>query len=106
MNGAIIRRAAALVLAVAQATGALAADTAAPAPARPPAETLARPDVFIGYKRAPALFSGLVPGYIGLWQLNVAVPPDAPVGAAVPVIVNQGITSNALLIAVEAGAAR
>jgi len=78
----------------------------APAPARPPAETLARPDVFIGYKRAPALFSGLVPGYIGLWQLNVAVPPDAPVGAAVPVIVNQGITSNALLIAVEAGAAR
>jgi len=78
----------------------------APAPARPPAVTPVRPDVFIGYKNAPVLFSGLAPGYIGLWQLDVAVPPDAPVGPAVPLILNQGITSNALLIAVEAGAAR
>jgi hypothetical protein len=37
MNGAIIRRAAALVLAVAQATGAFAADSAAPAPRAPQA---------------------------------------------------------------------
>ena len=77
----------------------------APTPVQPPAATPARPDVFIGYKSAPVLFSGLAPGYIGLWQLNVAVPPDAPVGATVPVIVNQAITSNALLIAVETGAA-
>jgi len=46
-------------------------------------------------------FSGLAPGWIGLWQLNVVVPPDAPLGAKIPLIVNQGITSNTLLITVE-----
>jgi uncharacterized protein (TIGR03437 family) len=80
------------------------ADGAA-APAQPLAVTPVNPDVFIGYKSAPVLFSGLAPGWIGLWQLNVAVPPDAPAGTAVPLIVNRGITSNVLYLVVEGGSA-
>ncbi len=79
-------------------------DDGAPAPAQPPAVTLTRPDVFIGYRNAPVLFSGLAPGWIGLWQLNVAVPPDVPAGKAIPVVVNQGITSNVLYLTVEGAA--
>lgn len=71
------------------------------APAQPLAVTPLRPGVVIGYKSAQVTFSGLAPGWIGLWQLNVVVPPDAPLGAKIPLIVNQGITSNTLLITVE-----
>ncbi|MBM3746694.1 MAG: hypothetical protein FJW34_12940 [Acidobacteria bacterium] len=76
-----------------------------PAPARPLPVTPVNPDVFIGYKSAPVLFSGLAPGWIGLWQLNVAVPPDVPAGTTVPLVVNRGITSNALYLVVEGGSA-
>jgi len=76
-----------------------------PAPVQPLAATPVNPDVFIGYKSAPVLFSGLAPGWIGLWQLNVAVPPDVPAGTAVPLIVNRGITSNVLYLVVESGSA-
>lgn len=92
------------IYATGQGEVAPAVEDGAPAPVQPPAVTLTRPDVFIGYKSAPVLFSGLAPGWVGLWQINIAVPPDAPVGSAVPLIVNQGITSNALPIKVESGA--
>jgi uncharacterized protein (TIGR03437 family) len=92
------------IYATGQGDVAPAVEDGAPSPVQPPAVTLTRPDVFIGYKSAPVLFSGLAPGWVGLWQINVAVPPDAPVGGAVPLIVNQGITSNALPITVESGA--
>ena len=82
-----------------------AVEDGAPAPLQPPAVTFLLPDVFISYRNAPVLFSGLAPGWIGLWQLNVAVPPDVPVGRAIPLVVNQGITSNVLYITVEGGSA-
>jgi uncharacterized protein (TIGR03437 family) len=72
----------------------------APAPAQPLAVTPLRPDVVIGYQRAQVTFSGLAPGWIGLWQLNVTVPANVPSGSGVPVVVNQGITSNTLWIEV------
>jgi uncharacterized protein (TIGR03437 family) len=71
------------------------------APAKPLSVTPLFPDVVIGYKRAQVLFSGLAPGWVGLWQINVIVPPDAPTGTAVFLLVNQAITSNTLMIAVE-----
>ena len=46
-------------------------------------------------------FSGLAPGYIGLWQINVAVPSGIT-GSAVPVrIIINGTPSNTVTVAVR-----
>lgn len=68
----------------------------------PLAVTSALPTVTIGGKAATVYFSGLSPGFVGLWQLNVQVPADAPSGANVEVIVSfGGKTANRVTIAVE-----
>jgi uncharacterized protein (TIGR03437 family) len=64
--------------------------------------TVITPAVTIGGKFATVHFSGLAPGFVSLWQLNVGVPNDAPSGSAVEVIVNfGGKTANRLTIAIE-----
>ncbi|MDQ3010415.1 MAG: DUF1800 family protein [Acidobacteriota bacterium] len=68
----------------------------------PLAATSALPAVTIGGKAATVYFSGLAPGFVGLWQLNVQVPSDAPSGASVEVIVSfGGRAANRVTIAVE-----
>jgi len=49
-----------------------------PAPASPPIETLNRPTATVGGLSAEVLFSGLAPGLVGVNQVNVRVPVDAP----------------------------
>jgi uncharacterized protein (TIGR03437 family) len=62
--------------------------------------------VSIGGVNVPATFSGLAPGYLGLYQVNVQVPANAPVGAAVPItIAIGGKTSNQANIAIAAAGA-
>ncbi len=51
-----------------------------PAPPLKLVGTLAPPTVSIGGSAATVNFSGLAPGFVGLYQVNVAVPPDAPTG--------------------------
>lgn len=64
--------------------------------------TATLPAVTIGGKNSTVYFSGLAPGFVGLWQLNAQVPPDAPSAAAVEVVVSYGgKTANRLTIAVE-----
>ncbi len=46
-----------------------------PAPLRPPAETVATPQALLGDNPLIVMFSGLVPGYVGLYQVNVALRP-------------------------------
>jgi uncharacterized protein (TIGR03437 family) len=36
------------------------------------------------------LFSGLVPGYVGLYVLNVSVPSSTPQGLSVPLTISAG----------------
>jgi beta-glucosidase len=73
-----------------------------PAPSNPPAMTTATPVVTIGGVPAQVLYSGLAPGAVGEYQLNVAVPANAPTGDAVPVIVSMGgAVSNTVQIAVQ-----
>jgi minor extracellular serine protease Vpr len=43
--------------------------------------TLASPAVSIGGTAATVQFSGLAPGFVGLYQVNVQVPASAPTGA-------------------------
>jgi uncharacterized protein (TIGR03437 family) len=49
------------------------------------------------------LFSGLTPTAVGLYQVNVSVPSDSPLGALVPVtLVVNGTQSNTVYLAVSA----
>ena len=48
------------------------------------------------------LFAGLTPGLVGLFQINVIVPSDAPKGPSVPFYLLQGATpSNRVAISIE-----
>ncbi|MEP7272568.1 MAG: choice-of-anchor V domain-containing protein [Acidobacteriota bacterium] len=64
--------------------------------------TFELPVITIGGKAATVYFSGLAPGFVGLWQINVQVPADAPSGAAVEVLMTfGGRSSNRVTIAVD-----
>lgn len=76
--------------------------TGAPAPASPLAETANTVTATIGGVPAAVSFAGLAPGWVGLYQVNVQVPANAPVGDAVPVLLSVGgAVSNRVTIAVE-----
>ena len=56
----------------------------------------------IGGATALVSFSGLTPGAVGVYQVNVQVPADAPAGDAVPLTLSiGGVTSNTVTIAVQ-----
>jgi adhesin/invasin len=74
----------------------------AAAPASPPATTVASPSVSIGGKPARVTFSGLSPGFAGLYQIDAFVPDGITPGNQVPVVVSiAGQTSPAATIAVK-----
>jgi uncharacterized protein (TIGR03437 family) len=73
-----------------------------PSPSGPLATTTAAPTVTVGKVDAPVKFSGLAPGYVGLYQVNIQIPDTAPSGDAVPVILSiGGATANTVTIAVQ-----
>ena len=50
----------------------------------------------------PAAFAGLAPGSVGIYQVNVQIPPGAPTGAAISLAVTVGgVTSNTVTIALQ-----
>ncbi len=64
--------------------------------------TLQAVTVTIGGIAVPASFSGLAPGFVALYQVNVPVPASAPSGSAVPLTITiGGVTSNTVTIAVQ-----
>ena len=55
-----------------------------------------------GSAEATPLFVGLTPNFVGLYQINVTIPDDAPKGAAIPVAyIGVGGASNRVNIAIE-----
>ncbi len=59
-------------------------------------------NVIIGDKTVVSSFNGLTPGFVALWQLNVLIPADAPVGNAIDLSITiDGRTSNRVTIAIE-----
>ncbi|MBI3934462.1 MAG: hypothetical protein HY316_07190 [Acidobacteria bacterium] len=74
-----------------------------PAPSSPPFSlTTTTPQVLIGSKTATVVFSGLAPGFVGLYQVNAVVPNDVVPGSAVTLqIVTGGQTSSTVTIAVN-----
>lgn len=63
-----------------------------PIDGRPLYYTTRQPIVVIGPKRADVLFSGLTPGVAGLYQVNVRIPDDVPLGdeVVVNIHINEG----------------
>lgn len=79
-----------------------AIDDGAAAPSSPLANTVSTPDVFIGGVRATVQFSGMAPGFAGLWQINVTVPDKAFLTGRVPLqLYMDGVDSNEVTISVR-----
>ena len=75
--------------------------TGSPAPLSPLSWS-GTPTVTIGGVPANVSFSGLAPGYVGLYQVNAQVPAGLAANDAVPVVLQMGgTTSNAAAIAVQ-----
>jgi uncharacterized protein (TIGR03437 family) len=60
------------------------------------------PTAIIGGVSATVTFSGLAPGFVGLWRLNLLIPSNAPTGTAVPLIISTGVgSSKSVLLAIN-----
>jgi uncharacterized protein (TIGR03437 family) len=58
--------------------------------------------IFGGMATTNSSFTGLTPGLVGLYQMNVTIPTGTPTGSLVPVQVNvNGVNSNIVNIAIS-----
>jgi uncharacterized protein (TIGR03437 family) len=58
--------------------------------------------VSVGGVDSEVYFAGLVPGFIGLYQVNFRVPPGAPTGMAVPLTLTvAGVQSNTSTLSIQ-----
>jgi len=74
----------------------------AAAPNSPLAATVSPVEVMVGEKKAEVLFSGLTPGFSGLYQVNAVLATDTPTGDAISLnILTGGQISNVVTIAVR-----
>ncbi len=60
--------------------------------------TAATPSVTMGGKNAAVSFSGLAPGFVGLYQINAVVPSGLASGNQPVIITMQGASSNSALL--------
>jgi uncharacterized protein (TIGR03437 family) len=73
-----------------------------PTPLPPPlAQTTVLPTVKIGNIASHVDFSGLSPTWVGLYQVNVVVPPDTPTGLQPIVVSIGGVDSKASVLPVQ-----
>lgn len=70
------------------------------APLDPLSVTATPPTVTLGNSSLPVLFSGLVPGEIGVYIINVSVPHGVPSAVQTPLTVKQGGFSTTLQVRV------
>jgi uncharacterized protein (TIGR03437 family) len=76
--------------------------TGAAALSNPLSSTLTMPTVTIGGAAAKVTYSGLAPGFAGLYQVNALVPDSAPSGNNVSLVLSiGGVQSNTVTIAIQ-----
>lgn len=72
------------------------------APSEPLARTTTTPVVYFGSEPGTVLFSGMAPGFVGLWQINVRLPASNLPSGQVPVFVGiGGLAGNAVPVWIE-----
>jgi uncharacterized protein (TIGR03437 family) len=64
------------------------------------ARTRITPQISVAGGACNVLFSGLTPGFAGLYQMNVTLPATLPSGDQPLVVTSNGIASNAVVIAI------
>ena len=71
-----------------------------PGPSDPLAQALIQPEVALGGEPLGLAYAGLVPGQVGVYQINVFVPYWAPLGWEVPLKITQAGSSTTLSVRV------
>ncbi len=71
-----------------------------PAPAEPLATVIAQPEVTLGGVGLPIEFAGLVPGQVGVYQINARIPFWVPTGMSVPLTITQAGHSTTISVRV------
>lgn len=71
-----------------------------PAPAEPLAMVIAQPEVTLGGVGLPIEFAGLVPGEVGVYQINARIPFWVPTGMTVPLTITQAGHSTTVSVRV------
>jgi len=64
-------------------------------------QAVVTPTVLINSVSSNVSFAGLAPGFVGLYQINVTIPPGTPSGSAQVQVVTLNSTSNGVTIAVK-----
>jgi uncharacterized protein (TIGR03437 family) len=77
-----------------------AVDSGMPAPAYPLPNTVIAASVTLGGVPLNVLYAGLVPGEVGVYQVNALVPSGVPQGLNVPLVVAQAGNSTTLSVRV------
>jgi uncharacterized protein (TIGR03437 family) len=77
-----------------------AVDDGMPAPLSPLATALTSPTVTLGGAALTMDWAGLVPGSVGLYQINATVPLHPTEGLDIPLIISQGGSSTTLSVRV------
>jgi uncharacterized protein (TIGR03437 family) len=77
-----------------------AVDSGLPAPDDQLAWAVIPPSVTLGGKDLNVLYAGLVPGSVGLYQINATVPGGVQQGMEVPLVISQSGTSTTLAVRV------
>lgn len=75
-------------------------DSGMPAPSDPLASAVIAPVLSLGGTSLNVVYAGLVPGSVGLYQINATVPGKVPNGLDIPLVVNQGGNQTTLSVRV------
>jgi len=73
-----------------------AIDSGMPAPSDPLPSAVIQPIIQLGGVALDVQYAGLVPGAVGLYQINVTVPRSVPLGLSIPLVIAQGGSSTSL----------
>jgi uncharacterized protein (TIGR03437 family) len=71
-----------------------------PSPSSPLAQANISPNVTLGGTPLGVSYAGLVPGEVGVYQINATVPLGVPQGLSIPLNINQGGASTTLNVRV------
>jgi uncharacterized protein (TIGR03437 family) len=75
-------------------------DSGMPSPSDPLASAVIQPTILLGGVALDIQYAGLVPGSVGLYQINASVPRSVPLGLSMPLLITQGGSSTSLDIRV------